>query len=374
MTNRTLLVWLAAFTLFGLFPVGSVSAAEKPNPSGTWTWVREIEGESGRSVLKLVSKDGKLTGTYKRMGQEVPITKGKIDGRKMSFETEGNWNGLKVHGNFAGTLSKEQDMIRGTIEVAIEGGTLPLDWIAKRGFDPADVVGTWNLKIEGPNGNTFEPTLKLSADGVKLKGTYKGRFGEHAIKDAKFDGSELTWKIDVDRDGAKFKAAYKGKPDKNAIKGSLEYDFDGNTGSVEFSGQRAVDKKDAPKAEDKKQADQKPAPAPNTDTKPAEGKSSELSIPTRRLIVQLKSRRELLIVYSGVRQGPAFSIVRLADGKTIAKEISLKDLQASYPQVFETYRTSFADLQADTSLRSRKSTSGIQPSRKRLSNVHWAGE
>jgi hypothetical protein len=364
MTNRMLLVWLAAFTLLGLFPVGSVSAADKPNPSGTWTWVRGIEGESGRSVLKLVSKDGKLTGTYKRMGQEVPITKGKIDGRKISFETEGNWNGLKVHGNFAGTLSKEQDMIRGTIEVAIEGGTLPLDWIAKRGFDPADVVGTWNLKIEGPNGNTFEPTLKLSADGAKLKGTYKGRFGEHEIKDAKFDGSELTWKIDVERDGAKFKAAYKGKPDKNSIKGSLEYDFDGNTGSVAFSGQRAVEKKDAPKAEEKKQAEQKPA----------ENKSSQVSTPKRRVIVQLKSRRELLIVYSGVRQGPAFSIVRLADGKTIAKEISLKDLQASYPQVFETYRTSFADLQADTPLRSRKSATGIQPSRKRLSNFRWAGE
>ncbi len=219
--------------------------ADKIDPSGTWTWVRELEGETNRSVLKLSYKDGKLTGTYKRMGQTVPITNGKFDHAEISFDTQGTFNDQKIQGRFKGKISK--DSITGTIEITLGDNSLPLPWEAKRGADPDDVVGTWKLKVTLEDGNDFEPELKLVADGDKLKGNLTSPFGDAEAKEIKIDGADFSWKIDIDRDGQKIKSQYKGRLDGNRIKGKVDYDLNGQSGSLDFTGERETAKKDVAK-------------------------------------------------------------------------------------------------------------------------------
>jgi hypothetical protein len=351
MNSRRSIVSLAALLFVGSCCVGSACAAERVDPSGTWTWVRELEGQEAQSVLHLSYKDGKLTGAYKRMGQVVPISNGKFDKNEISFDADGKWNDQTVHGKFKGKLSP--NAINGTIEIVIEDGSLPLAWVAKRGFDADDVVGTWKLKLTTPDGNTVEPSLKLSTDKGMLKGTYtSSRFGEHEAKAIKLNGPELSWTVEFERNGQKFTGVYKGKLEAQAIKGTLAFDAAGNTTSLDFSGERTAPKIEAGKEEKKNAGD----------------KSTKVAPAKRRVIVMLKSRREILVVYSAAGRGPAFSI-RSREGKEIAKEISLKDLQASYPQIYESYRTSFANVWADSPTGAVKQGSPIERSRKQLGGV-----
>ena len=217
----------------------SRGADAKNDPTGTWVWSRELEGESNRSVLKLVNKDGKVTGTYRRSGQTVPISNGKFEKGELSFEADGKFNDQKIHAKFHGKLS--QDEINGDIDVIVEDNSVPLPWTAKRGVDLDDVVGTWKLKIEA-NGDTIESTLKLTADGEKLKGTYTGRLGEQPAQELKLQGNDLSWQIAVDRDSQKFKGVYKATLEGNSLKGNLAFELGDNKGTIDFTGERTAAK------------------------------------------------------------------------------------------------------------------------------------
>jgi len=334
MKSRLSAFLLMVTALAGMLSWGGLRAAdEKSDPTGTWIWSRELEGQVNRSVLKLTNKDGKLTGTYRRSGQTVPIANGKFEKGNVSFEAEGKFNEQKIRGKFHGKVSKNE--INGNIDIVFDDNSLPLPWAAKRGVDLEDITGTWKLKLEGANGNPFESTLKLSAEDDKLKGTYAGRFGEHPAQDLKLDGDQLSWKVDAQRNGRQFKGVYKAKLEGNTIKGNLEFDLGGSTGTMEFTGERAPAKADAGKSE---------GSAPKSDAKPAE-KSSSTASPKSRAIVSLKGRDEILTVhYTGVRK-VTFSVYSL-NGKPIAEEISLRTLQASYPAIYRAYRTSYADAWA----------------------------
>jgi hypothetical protein len=335
MNSRLSARLLIASAVAGTLICGSLRADEPGDPTGTWIWSRELEGQVNRSVLKLSSKDRKLTGTYRRSGQTVPISNGKFEKGEISFEAEGNFNEQKIRAKFHGKLNKDE--INGNIDILIEDNSLPLPWKARRGVDPAELAGTWKLKLEGPNGNPIETTLKLAADGEDLKGTYTGRFGEQPAAELKLEGHELSWQIAAERDGRKFKGVYKARLEGNAIKGNLAFELDDNKGTMDFTGEREQAKADSGKPADS---------SPKSDAKPGE-KSSSLPAPGPRAIVKLKGRDEILTVhYVGTRK-VSFSIFSLK-GKAIAKDISLKALQANYPAIYKAYRASYADAWATT--------------------------
>ncbi len=126
-----------------------------------------------------------------------------------------------------------------------------------------DVVGTWDLSLEGPNG-TIEPQLTLSKNGEKLSGKYVSPFGEREPKNVTLKDNKLSWEISGDADGAQFKVVYAGTPRGNKIEGNAEFDFDGNTGSMEFTGKRTP-----PEEKEKAAAEAKPA-AEAAPAKPAD--------------------------------------------------------------------------------------------------------
>jgi hypothetical protein len=309
----------------------SRGADAKNDPTGTWVWSRELEGESNRSVLKLVNKDGKVTGTYRRSGQTVPISNGKFEKGELSFEADGKFNEQKIHAKFHGKLS--QDEINGDIDVIIEDNSVPLPWTAKRGVDLDDVVGTWKLKIEA-NGDTIESTLKLTAAGEKLKGTYTGRLGEQPAQELKLQGNDLSWQIAVDRDGQKFKGVYKATLEGNSLKGNLAFELGDNKGTIDFTGERTAAKPSAGKND---------GSSPKREEKSE--KSSSASPRRPQPIVSLKGREEILTVhYAGVRE-VTFSIFSIK-GERMANAITLETLQAKYPAVYRAYRASYADAWA----------------------------
>jgi hypothetical protein len=289
MKSRRSWAWMVAVALVISCLVGSASAAERVDPSGKWTWVRELEGQEAQSVLILSYKNGQFTGSYKRQGQIVPISNAKFDKNEISFDADGKWNDQKVHGKFKGKLSGDE--INGSIEIVVEDGSLPLAWVARRGVDADDVVGIWKLKLVTPDGTTAEPQLKLAADGGRLKGTYiSTRFGTHEVKDIRLSGSQLSWTVEFDRNGQTFQGVYKGKLEGRAIKGTLTVDAAGNSTSLEFSGERTTPKTVAGKSEDRAKDSPRPDKNNKTNAKPAEHKSTEAASPQRRVIVMLKSR------------------------------------------------------------------------------------
>ena len=359
MSSPRSLAWIAAFVCVLSWEIGSAPAADRIDPSGTWTWVRELEGQEAQSVLSLTYKDGKLIGSYKRMGGVVPIANGKVDKNEVSFDADGSWNDQKIHGKFKGKLSHDLkrggDQINGSIEIVIEDGSLPLAWVARRGIDADGIVGTWKLKFVTPDGNTVEPQLKLTADAGSLKGTYSStRFGEHEAKEIKLDGSSLSWTVEFERNGKTVKGVYKGQLEPGAtpgaIKGTLALEANGKTTSLDFTGERNGTKTVAAQKDEVKREARKPPIDPKPEARSAGNKSTSLpSAPAKgRVIVMLKSRNGILVVYSSTAEakGPTFAI-RSTEGKEIASAVSLKELQASYPQIYEVYRTSFANISAD---------------------------
>jgi hypothetical protein len=324
MISRILPAALVAGAICAASTSATVRAAEINDPTGIWVWSRELEGQLNRSVLKLVNKNGTLTGTYRRSGQTVPIANGKFDKGEISFDAEGTLYEQKIRAKFHGKLSDHE--INGNIDLVIEDNSLPLPWTAKRGVDLEDVAGTWKLKLESSNGNAIEPTLKLAVDKEALKGTYQGRFGEQPARELKLEGNQLSWQVLADRNGRKFKGVYKANIEGSSLKGNLEFDLGGNSGTMEFTGERQQPKADAGK--------------PVGSIAPTGGDQT-----SRRAIVSLKGRDEIVTVhYLGVRR-VTFSIFS-RQGKSIASDVSLKTLQATYPQIYRAYRTSYADAWA----------------------------
>jgi hypothetical protein len=324
MISRILPAALVAGAICAALPSATVRAAVGNDPTGIWVWSRELEGQMNRSVLKLVNKNGALTGTYRRSGQTVPISNGKFEKDEISFDAEGTFNEQKIRAKFHGKLSENE--INGDIDIVIEDNSLPLPWRAKRGIDLEDVAGTWKLKLESANGNAIEPTLKLAVDKETLKGTYTGRFGEQPTRELKLEGNQLSWQVLADRDGRKFKGVYKAKLDGNSLKGDLEFDLGGNSGTLEFTGERQQPKADAGK--------------PVGSIAPTGGNKA-----SGRAIVSLKGRDEIVTVHYLGAHRVTFSIFS-RQGKPIASDVSLKTLQATYPQIYQAYRMSYADAWA----------------------------
>ena len=102
----------------------------------------------------------------------------------------------------------------------------------------ANVAGTWKLTVLFKPGQPFEHTLKLVQTGSSLSGTYHGEQGETPIAGGLIFGDELTFEVIRERSGNKYRLRYQGKVSGEMMKGSVEYDFDGIGGFLDFEGKR----------------------------------------------------------------------------------------------------------------------------------------
>ncbi len=219
--------------------------AAEINPSGSWKWEYNLNDNPAEFSLKLNWDGKKLTGKYTAFDHTTDIEDAKFEDNKISFISKREFNGNEFTVHFDGKA--EPNDIVGKVGVDFGDGPREFDWHAERVVDSASVLGTWKLKLETPQG-VIEPELTITNDGDKLVGHYVSPFGEREAKEVALKDGELTWKIaSDDNDQFDFEVVYRGKPDGNKIAGSTEYDFGGNTGTMEFSGERTP-----PKAKDAK--------------------------------------------------------------------------------------------------------------------------
>jgi hypothetical protein len=224
------------FLLMALFSLSSftLSASESsPDPSGTWIWESEIQGEIDSNSLEVRMEDETLVGEYKRGNIKATIRNGKSNGEGIEFELPFLRNNgsewvvtceAKIDGNaLSGRYSFEGD-----------NGVEEHEWNAKREIAVGDLVGTWNLHIDGPDGVTYTPDAILELNDGSLVGTYYAvsldqRFPMSAVE---LDGYQLSFAVDQ----PDLKLKYVGTVTGKSISGNLEFDIQGNSGDVAFTG------------------------------------------------------------------------------------------------------------------------------------------
>jgi hypothetical protein len=212
------------------------ATAEAVDPSGSWHWEYTFDDNTAEFSLDLNWDGEKLTGTYTAFGNTTDIEETELAKDAVSFLSRREFNGNPFTVKFRGTV--QPDDIVGTVSVDIRGEPREFDWHAKRKVELDDVVGVWKLHLETPQG-PIEPQLTITREGDELRGHYVSPFGEREPKDLTLKDNELSWRLVSDEDDQfDFEIQYRGKPRGNKISGTNEFDFGGNTGTMDFTGTR----------------------------------------------------------------------------------------------------------------------------------------
>jgi hypothetical protein len=110
---------------------GLIRAEEKKaNPTGTWKYTVEVNGEKRDVTFKLKLDGDKLTGTVGIADQETKIEDAKYKDGEASFKVSPEFNGNKLTIKYSGKFSG--DTFKGKREIDRDGQTNTRDFEAKR--------------------------------------------------------------------------------------------------------------------------------------------------------------------------------------------------------------------------------------------------
>ena len=223
--------------------------ADAPDPSGTWRWEYEWQGETVKDSLSLNAEaEGKVSGTLQGRLGAIEIKDAKMEGDKLTFGVPMEYQGNSFTLNFSGKLS--QDKIEGAVVIDTPDGPREFPWNPERSVQLDDALGTWQFRIQGPDGTLFEPTLKISKDGDKYQTVYTTMQGQQLqVTGLNVKDNQLAFSVSAEYDGNRLNVDYKGRPYGHKIRGQVTYDYNGQTGDVEFTGKRKVEKPNAKPAE-----------------------------------------------------------------------------------------------------------------------------
>jgi hypothetical protein len=113
--------------------VGLARAEEKPNPTGTWKYTADVNGQSIDVTIKLKLDGDKLTGTVGVADTETKIEDAKYKDGEVSFTAKPEFNGNKVTIKYKGTI--KGDTFKGKREIDRDGQTMTREFEAKRAKD-----------------------------------------------------------------------------------------------------------------------------------------------------------------------------------------------------------------------------------------------
>jgi hypothetical protein len=113
---------------------GTARAVDKPDPTGTWKWTVNFNGQDREFTLKLKLDSGKLTGALTGPnGQATKIQNGAFKKGTVSFNVTRERNGQKRTFKYSGKVSG--DTISGKTEFEVNGEPQSRNWEAKREKD-----------------------------------------------------------------------------------------------------------------------------------------------------------------------------------------------------------------------------------------------
>ena len=108
-------------------PAPAAAPADKTDVSGAWAFQVETPAGSGTPTFTFKQEGEKLTGQYKGVFGEAPLT-GTVKGNKIDFTIKVQAQGQEANINYTGTVEKDGTM-KGTVNLGELGsGT----WTAKR--------------------------------------------------------------------------------------------------------------------------------------------------------------------------------------------------------------------------------------------------
>lgn len=222
------------------------------DPTGSWKWdVTTPDDNKMEFTLKLKWDGKKLDGNYTAFENTTKVEEGKIDKDTIAFVVRPEFGGNQFDVKFNGKVAKDE--IRGTIGLNFGDQPQEIPWTAKRFVEADDVVGVWEMKMAGFDGNEFTSTLTITKDEKGLHGKTASDFGEFEARKVEIKDNQLIYELGSDQGEFTFKAVYRGTPRGNAIEGTSQFDFGGNTGEMKFTGKRL------PPKEEKKAEPARPA-------------------------------------------------------------------------------------------------------------------
>lgn len=224
--------------------VGIVSTTEAQasqataDPAGTWR--REYDWNETRieEVLRLhVKENGEIVGTLSRNEAVSEVKDGKLKGNELSFYTSDNYQGTEWATRFKGIVTGDE--ISGTVVLEVGDQSWDFPWTPTRSVGMEDLVGSWQMRIELQDGNLLEPTMKISRNGDRYESVYTSTKGQVLeVKDLRIENNVLKFTVTAEFDGSSLKVDYQGRPYGNKISGSLDYDWSGTTGQLDFTARR----------------------------------------------------------------------------------------------------------------------------------------
>jgi hypothetical protein len=227
------------------------------DPTGTWTWKYERDGNTAEFKLKLVWDGKELTGKYTGFDRTSDIEDAKVEKDQISFTTKREFNGNEFIVEFDGKV--KPDEIDGTVKVDFGGEPREFDWNAERVVEIDDVVGVWQLRVETAGG-AVEPKLTITKEGDELRGKSESRFfGVREAKNLKLEDNKLSWEVEGQNNGISIRVKYVGTPRGNMIEGTNELSAGNNSGTMKFTGKRTPPEKDKEQAAEDKAVEGTPA-------------------------------------------------------------------------------------------------------------------
>jgi hypothetical protein len=113
-----------------LVVAGMARAEDKPNPTGTWKYTAEVNGQSIDVTIKLKLEGDKLTGTVSVLDTETKIEDSKYNDGEVSFTVHPEVNGNKLTIKYRGKI--KGDTFKGKRELERDGETNTREFEAKR--------------------------------------------------------------------------------------------------------------------------------------------------------------------------------------------------------------------------------------------------
>ncbi|HLN32140.1 MAG TPA: hypothetical protein VK395_30705 [Gemmataceae bacterium] len=109
---------------------GMANADDKTNPTGTWKYTADVNGQKLDVTIKLKLDGDKLTGTVSVADMESKIEDGKFKDGDISFKVNREFNGNQITIKYKGKV--KGDTFKGKRDLERNGETNTREFEAKR--------------------------------------------------------------------------------------------------------------------------------------------------------------------------------------------------------------------------------------------------
>ena len=209
-----------------------------------WRGLRQTGRTSGaltrQIMLNLTEKDGKISGDFVGFtGKPAAIRDVKLKDGELSFKVPQQMGPNTFTINFVAKLAG--DKMQGTAKIATPAGTREFPFQGERLKTPTvSAAGTWKLHIALRDGTTFRADRQAHRSWELSQRCLHRRAG----RDVDQQRPCLRRRNDVRRRSRsrrqKVSAALSKERSKaSTLSGTVDYDFDGMTGYVSFTGERS---------------------------------------------------------------------------------------------------------------------------------------